>query len=977
MRLFLLGGEHLIEQTESPALSGRRQRAVLEVLLVEANRPVRVERLIDELWPEEPPKTARNSVQRFVADVRAALGAHRDRLETTTDGYRLVLEAGELDLDAVHELRRQAKSADPAEASSALGEALAHFGDLAEDGALTPSGRLARLRHQELRLKITEEWVESELARDGGSEAMDAIDDLARRYPYREQFWSQLMRALDAQGRRVDALRAYETLRRNLADDIGVQPSAATRALEARLLSVDEDRTSPRIQEEPKATAASDHQMQELEATPAPSTLVGREEDRARLLHLVDEHRLVTVTGAGGVGKTALVLDLVENAASELAGAAVVRLAETATSERFSDVIATELGLTPEGNTAAAVIDEIVDHLIRTEQPIVLDNAEHVVAAASSFVERLLNETQCRIVVTSRQPLGVAAEKLLGLDGLELPDPLRPGQSDSETLFLRRAAAQGIDDIAAGPLASICDRLDGSPLAIELAAAQLAHLGVHDLADRLDSAVDAAAPEGERHSSLDQMIRWSWDLLSEPERALLQLLAVFHGRLATTAIEELRPQALPLVSGLVGKHLVAAERDDGRRYFSVSSSVRRFATREADRLGVLADLRDAHAGHVLAHMRQWSHAESNSWLDVIDEVARYAREYAPALEWLDERGRHDDVIDLATRVTGLWARRGPGADLDNWSRRVLDLVRVARHAGSLEHEVESAATVMALEARFRLGDYGRMVRYGERLVAIEERQPTDLGTGLLGFYGTAMYTFSLDSKSRVLVEQAVERARDTETTDLNVAQTLMWRGSCELMNREYGAATKTFTSVLRRTDRPSGTVLWSELGRVVALQLDDRRREAKEAIGRLISRAGQSIWSDTIEVVAAVIAADEGDVEGARQRLVAAARRNMGHTRLMARDDFQIAFGLVAAAGGEEKLAAELLDDAMGQTPVTATLLMHHQFPDSMSDEEWRSVWSGQYERRLHSAMVRYSGHIPSVDEALARWWPEFVDKEP
>ncbi len=552
-----------------------------------------------------------------------------------------------------------------------------------------------------------------------------------------------------------------------------------------------------------------------------------------------------------------------------------------------------------------------------------------------------------------------------------------PGSSDSERLFILRAEAMGADlDGQLDTIATVCEALEGLPLAIEIAATQMSYLGIRDLAERLDSMLDMTVQRAseDRHSSLTAVLQWSWDLLADDESALIELLSVFQSRLSASVIDEIAgPSGMRQLAALVAKNLVSTNAEDGRVTYSLPPSVRRFATAQADEYGRLDDYRRVHADYLLAYLRQWSVPETNSCHDVIADVAVHRLEYVPALEWLDSKQLHDQLIEMVVRVTGLWGRRGPGADLDAWSKRLLDLQAVVEP----NSETDSAILATALEARFRFGDYGHMAKYGERLVALEEVSPTDLGTPLVGFYGTAIHTFTLDELSRSRVDAAFERASRTPSADLNLAQTQMWVGCCQLMNREFDEAFESFTTVLGRGTRPGGTVLWSELGRIVALHLLGRDDQAWEEFDWVTSDSDESIWNYSTVIIRSIVRAARGDAETARAELAEAAERRMLERRAASRDDFQIGFGLIASLSGDSHTAQVLLAEPMPQSPVVAALLLNHMHPQPMAPAAWQATWAEDFEARLLSSVERFSGNIASVEAELQRWWPDRPPPDP
>ena len=955
-------------QTEAPygvEVAGRRPSAVLELLLLHANDVVSVDRIIDELWPDDPPATARNSVQRFVADLRAALGEDRTRLETASGGYRLVVGDDELDLFVVQ--RHRASAIDlqdrPDEAIGLLIDALGRFGPSGGWSRLTPTGLAELERHETLRVELLEMRLEVEVRTGLGHASLAELEDLHRRYPYREGVCGLLLRALQSVGRRLDGLRVYEEFRRRLADDTGLEPSDELRALERELL---DGGAVPPVEDPPE-------RLTPVGPLSTPN-LVGRDQLLADVTASVRDHALVTLVGAGGVGKTSAATAVVAELSRAGTEVAVVRLAEVRPGHQIAHTVASAMGLRIEGNDETSTIEEIADALQRRPRLLLLDNAEHVLDALAPLVDTVLSRTSARLIVTSRERLGHPDEVVVPVRPLELPagDRQADGSSESELLFRLRAQALGVDlTDRRDEVASIVGSLDGLPLAIELAASQLEHLGVRDLADRLDHVLSMRGhrPDNERHASLGALLQWSWDGLTSAEAELLELLAVFRSRVTTDTVEVLGGyESLHPLRSLVAKHLVGTVVDDGRARYALPVTVRLFARDQARAGGRDDRHRQRHAEFLLDFLRRWPVAETNAWLDTIGEIEAHQLEYSTALEWLDQTGQFDDLIEMVARLTGLWGRLGPATDLVRWAARLGEL----EDERDLTHEQQVVVTVAQLEANFRIGDYGLLAKFGERLVVLEDEHPTDLGTTLVGFYGTAIYTYVLDPTSRARVETAAARAPHTEAALLNTAQTEMWLGSCQLMNREFEHALETFTSVLARTRRPGGTVMWAELGQLVSLHILGRTDEALELLPEVTSGRHDSIWNYSTEIVRAVLMASDGEVEEARRCLAIAARRRIGDRRPASRDDFQIGFGLVAEAAGETELARELLTEAMAQSPVLAALVANHVYPD-VEQEHWSEVWRQEGERRLASAMRRFSDQLPPVDDELRRWWKEFT----
>ncbi len=978
------------ERAEAAELTGLHPRpwAVLELLLLNANRVVATDEIIDQLWPDDPPANARNSVQRFVADIRAGLGQRRTDLQTTGAGYCLTVADDDLDLARVRALRRQADAVAARDGDTALRlleEAITHFGPIDPSAAPTEAAARARRSFEELRLQLIDERTEARLAAGDGAKLVEELRALADEHPYREHLWGQLMRALRADGQRVEALRVFEQLRRRLAEDVGIGPSNELCQLELQILTESDGLDRP-TQDDAGPTPPADHPTDGSERH-RPGDLVGRDREWARVVELLTTNRVVTVTGPGGVGKTRLVTEVARLGAgtrsvegpelTEPTEPVVIRLAEAGGSDQVPVVVAAALGISTEALDPDGAIDEVVAHLERTPGLLVLDNAEHVLDAVRRLVDRAVERTDCRFLISSRERIGLPIEQLVTLGPLSLPTDDDLGRSEAEQLFQLRASAVDAPLNGQGhTVAAICRALDGLPLALELAASQLAHIGLQDLLDRLDARrlhLSGLGGQSARHSSLASMMEWSWDLLSPEEIALLEQLAVFNSPIDIDAVEDVAGDgAFPILTSLVARNLVTSTVTDGRARFSLLETVRLYALTKAEADGRLAACRDAHAAYLRRFLDRWSVVELNAWLDTIEAIEVHHLEYDPAIDWLDRQGRTEDVIEFVTRVTGLWARRGPGDLLWRWADRLIELERTTE----LGHEHLVSIAVVAAESRFRFSDHEGMAEFGERIVELEDLEATDLGTPFMAFYGTAIYTFGMDELSLARVETAHRRAATTPTRVLNQAQTEMWLGCCQLMDRRFDEALASFTSVLARTDRPGGVVLWSELGRVTALHLLGRADEATAAMATIRSADQHSIWDYAIDIVRAIVAAgaaspdDVDGVEAARTELVAAARRRIREQRAASRDDFQIGFGLLAAMEDHADLADELLADAMAQSPVTSALLINHLHPEPMDDGAWAAVWRTEVIGRILSLAERLEKDLPPVEDELARWAP-------
>ncbi|MEU3409574.1 BTAD domain-containing putative transcriptional regulator [Streptomyces sp. NPDC006670] len=627
MRYAILGTAQAIRDDGTPvAVGGARLRALLTALALRPGRTVPAAMLVAEVWDADPPADAPAALQALVARLRRTLG--HGAVRSAEGGYRLEAVRDDVDLYRFEGLvRSAAAAAEPARAAALYDEALALWRGPALASLPDPAAESARW--EAVRMDARRGRLGAALALGEAEQALPELTELCARHPLDESLQSLRIRALRAVGRPAEALAAYETVRRDLSTRLGTDPGPALRTLHTELLS-----GTPAPEPPPPATPAP--AAPASAATPARpnptaqpahhpgapaapayaaalapgnlrarlTTFVGREEDIRAIGGDLARARLVTLLGPGGAGKTRLSQEAAEArpAGDWPDGVWLVELAPVDDPEDVAEAALAALGARETKLRGAAAeelraltdrtgdnpLDRLAEHCSRRRLLLLLDNCEHVIGAAAELAERVL--TQCpgvRILATSREPLGVPGELLRPVE--PLPDPVALRLLDD-----RGAAAKPGFRVADDPeaAAEICRRLDGLPLAIELAAARLRLLTPRQIADRLDDRfrllTGGARTVLPRQQTLRAVVDWSWDLLDEPERAVLRRLSVFAGGCDLEAAEAVCGDGSGLdvadaMAALVDKSLVvAAPGPAGEMRYRLLETVREYA---AERLG--------------------------------------------------------------------------------------------------------------------------------------------------------------------------------------------------------------------------------------------------------------------------------------------------------------------------------------------------------------------------------------------------------
>ncbi len=606
-------------------VGGPQVRALLAALALDAGRVVRRERLIDELYGEEPPGDAGHALQSQVSRLRRALrggGELREIVESAGAGYRLAVETEAVDALRFARLaeagRKALRDSDPGAALTLLDEALELWrGTALADVRDAPFAEAQAARLDERRLAAEEDRAEAALAVGEPDAVLPALSELVAAHPLRERARALLMRGLYAAGRQAEALESFEQGRRLLADELGADPSAELMDAHLAILRADE------------VAAVSNRRL------PTPLTsFIGREEDLARLVPLLASSRLVTLLGPGGTGKTRLALAAGTRVRGEVYfvdlsplvdGSQIAQAVEAALGGRDSSAhmnpAAAHMNPGADGvNQGAAQsnrdpVERLTTMLADRALVLILDNCEQVVLDAARLANHLLRTCPgLRILATSREALRITGETVVPVSQLPIAasDAPLPAQLSSPAvrLFAERATAVRPDfTVDAGTIAMvsrICTRLDGLPLAIELAAARLRTLDLTEIDARLDDRFRLLA-RGDRtaeprHQTLQAVVAWSWDLLSPAEQHLAQRFSVFaggatadqvRGVCAASVVAEPLDEIDDLLADLVDKSLLNVH--SGR--YRMLETIREFAARHLAESEAHAPTHHAHAAY--------------------------------------------------------------------------------------------------------------------------------------------------------------------------------------------------------------------------------------------------------------------------------------------------------------------------------------------------------------------------------------------
>lgn len=681
MEVRLLGPLELLVEGRPIRLEASKQRTLLALLALHANEVVAADRAVDELWGERPPASAHKLVQTYVWQLRKLIGG---ALRTRPPGYELTLPAEQTDSGCFERLLERGEaeldSGDPEAAQKTLEEALALWrGPVLSDVALLGFARREAERLDELRLAAREARLEAELILGRHHELVPELTQLVRAEPYRERPHAQLMLALYRSGRQAEALETYARLRRTLRAELGLEPTPRLQELQQAILRHD--------------TSLAPVPRRRRGTLPVPANrLIGRVRELAALQRLLqrDDVRLVTLTGAGGSGKTRLALEAAAQLSDEFDGGAFFAdLAPLADPALVLPALADSIDLRHRG--AEPLVETLSRHLADKRALIMLDNFEHLLMAAADVAALLRTAPQLKLLITSRTALRLSGEWELSLAPLDEPDAV--------ALFAARAQAASVDFEPDHTVAAICRRIDNLPLAIELAAPQIRIIAPSELLDRLENRLPnlthGPSDVPGRQQTVRATIDWSHGLLGVEAQDLFARLSVFAAGFTLRAASTVADATFDGIAALVDQSLVQR----GGDRFSMLETIREYAAERLADADPSGEIRDRHADYFLDIAEQAAPALPGAtrarWLAQLEADHDNLR---AALSCTLDRN-HASALRIAVALAPFWRGCGYLSEGRSWLETALNL-RFADEPALRARALEAASDLAGSQGDF-------------------------------------------------------------------------------------------------------------------------------------------------------------------------------------------------------------------------------------------------------------------------------------
>jgi predicted ATPase/DNA-binding SARP family transcriptional activator len=924
----ILGDVEARSQGRRLDIGHARQRCVLACLLVDVNRPVSADQLIDRVWADNPPHRARNALAAYISRLRQLLGGEDDvQIVREPGGYMLSTDAQSVDLHLFRELASRARAAaDPVDAAAHFDRALELWRGEALATLDTPWTNAVRTSLEVERLSATLDRNDAALESGCHADVLGELAATALAHPLDERVAGQLMLAQSRSGRQADALETYRRVRNRLVDELGIDPGAKLRQVHEQILAGDDDQPI----DVPPAPVVDHHVVPDLPRRA--TSLIGRERDLQTVTAALAEGPLVTLTGVGGVGKTRLALEVAQGNNDNFSdGAVFCELAPLDSGAALGHIVAAVLRL--KEKPGLGIDGTVVEYLRAHELLLVLDNCEHVLDAAASLVEQIVAECHgVSVLATSREMLGVQGERIVPVPPLE--------DADAATLFAERARAGrpdfDLDREPVGAVAEICRRLDGVPLAIELAAARMRAMSSLDVARRLDGLRllrGGARGAHPRQQSVAATIDWSYRLLAKREQALFAQLSVFAGGFDLEAVHGVcapegaaEEDTLELLAGLVDKSMVIVRDSSGMTRYGVLETLRAYG-RERLREGGIEDLyANRHAVYYTELTERAACGMHGP--DEVVWVERLLLDYdnlRAAFEHTLGCGNVDLALRLVTSVPYL-AHLRTGYEYAVWAARTVEVANA-------DHPLFPAAVGVAARAAWNRREFSRV------------RSLADLVGGRVPRRGIGRVEYPADVLADVILnegdahsalahyEAEVERAR-RDGDPIRLVWTLFYLPVCHavLRNPEAGLpAAHEAVQVADATGNPSArSMAYYSLGLVLKKSEPDRALALFDQAAELAASVQNLSWYGIALMESAATHAVHGDPAAAARMFIDVLEHwdrvgdwnqqwlNLRYvTRLLVRlganEDAVALHHALLAAGKPSPLTAEHVSSAPGQ----------------------------------------------------------------
>ena len=790
----------------STTIGPLKERALLTALVVARGEVLSSDVLIDSLWPAAAPPSARKLLQVYVSHLRRIIG---EVLETRSTGYVLRADCVTVDADTFERLCldgcRAEQSGDAALASALLHQALELWrGPALADVAYEPFARPAAERMEQSRLDAMEACAAADLALGRHGEVVATLHDALSANPLRERLRGQLMVALYRGGRQAEALAVYEDGRRLLLEEMGLSPGRDLQQIHRGVLQQD-----PALDTQREAIGVAVWRRMPKPPTP----LIGRDHERRDLAQLLTapDARLVTVTGPGGIGKTRLAIAAAEDIAGRFDGGIVfVDLSPVSDAAMVMRAIADSFERirgaphTPDISLLDSVAEAIgTDHVL-----LVLDNMEQVVSAGADVAALLAAAPGLTVLVTSRARLRVSVERVYAAPPLPLPaaadarDVTALTDVPSVALFVERARSVvqnfTVDTGNAGPIIAICVRLEGVPLAIELAAPRVLLLSPEALLERLDHRLpllsDGSWDLPARQRTVRATIDWSYALLDASQQRMLQQLAVFPGGCTLGTAEHVcaHSEVLADLAALLDNSLMRRQGDGPAPRYSMLETVREFALERSHAGGGQVSDQERAADHLAdlaaAAEPMLTGPDQARWLEMLEAEHDNFR---AVLQWCRDAQQSERELDVATTLGRFWYVRGHIGE----GRLALE--------GALERSSEVATVAMRAKG-FRMasavaviqGDYAGARRLAEQGLALYRIEGDTIGVvRSLSNLGAIMLGQGELESSIVVLDECVALSRSVPDQRLR-ALALNNRGDVALTTGQYLIAVSLFQESL-------------------------------------------------------------------------------------------------------------------------------------------------------------------------------------